>query len=292
MAPSERYLTERARSTIRNLVADGHKYRYVAGIVGVNISTVSRVVNGKSRARTPCGGRKKKTSVREERRIMISFKRFHFKPLRAIQRDDLPDYHRSLLRRRMKQFGLRQLSAIRKPILTTRQRQQRLAFALNHVDRPVTFWQSIFFADEVTFRDIRSGPNPRVICGPSFPKELTKKVISVKFPQSLMVWMAIKHNETPIFRFCPGTLNSRRFVDVIFDAFNTSTEHRRHPRIKMLQDNAPIHNSKYVSQSSLLDLLDNPTTQQLGCRHFQDTGKFARYQRYRERFCYLEIKIS
>ncbi|BHF79273.1 hypothetical protein SprV_0602239300 [Sparganum proliferum] len=85
-----------------------------------------------------------------------------------------------------------------------------------------------------------------VICGKNFPREHTISTPTFKNCRRLMVWMAMKFGERPIWRSTLETINSKVFIDIVKDAFGYKGIHRRQMDTVMLQDNAPVHRSKEV----------------------------------------------
>ncbi|BHF63499.1 hypothetical protein SprV_0200649100 [Sparganum proliferum] len=87
-----------------------------------------------------------------------------------------------------------------------------------------------------------------VICGKNFPREHTMSTPTFKNCQRLMVWIAIKFGERPVWRSTAETINSKVFIDIVKDAFGYNGIHRRRMDTVMLQDNAHVHGSKEVAK--------------------------------------------
>nr|VZI42774.1 unnamed protein product [Spirometra erinaceieuropaei] len=60
----------------------------------------------------------------------------------------------------------------------------------------------------------------------------------------MMVWMAIKFGERPVWRSTSDTINSKVFIAIVKDAFGYNDISRRRMDTVILQDNAPVHRSK------------------------------------------------
>nr|VZI33612.1 unnamed protein product [Spirometra erinaceieuropaei] len=60
----------------------------------------------------------------------------------------------------------------------------------------------------------------------------------------MMVWMAIKFGERPVWRSTSDTINSKVFIAIVKDAFGYNGISRRRMDTVILQDNAPVHRSK------------------------------------------------
>jgi hypothetical protein len=77
----------------------------------------------------------------------------------------------------------------RKPLLSDRNKERRLAFALEHVDKPMEFWRSILFTDEKKFELFNS--KRRIYCWKQKGEELRPDTIQPTVKHgggSIMMW--------------------------------------------------------------------------------------------------------
>jgi hypothetical protein len=66
------------------------------------------------------------------------------------------DVHERTIRRFLQQKGFFGGVCARKPLLREVNTQKRLAFAIEHVDKPLDFWKSVLFTDEKKFELVTS----------------------------------------------------------------------------------------------------------------------------------------
>nr|VZH95938.1 unnamed protein product [Spirometra erinaceieuropaei] len=59
----------------------------------------------------------------------------------------------------------------------------------------------------------------------------------------MMVWMAIKFGERPVWRSTIDTINNKVFIATVKDAFGYNGISRRQMDTVILHDNAPVHRS-------------------------------------------------
>jgi len=125
----------------------------IADIFNVSLRTVWLIITGKTNARETCGVIPRITSKVDDAFIRLKIKINHFKPMRSIIRDFAPNVYLGTFYNRMKYFGLEQRPAIKRPPFSVMDVQQRLEFAQLYQGRHLSVWRSIYYADEVTFRD-------------------------------------------------------------------------------------------------------------------------------------------
>lgn len=241
-----RFLLQSEREEILKGLQKGISCKNLAYIFNVTAPTIYNVRKQKFSHRTPCGGRPKSTSKQDDDHIRVILKKHCLLPLRHIQRQFLPEFSIDVLRRRMKEFGLHQAAAKVKPALTAAQKHARLAFAKENLDRPISFWRSVYFADETMIRVAPWASRPKVICGSHFPRTATPTIGRISHPKQLLCWFAIKHGEPVKWSAVEGSMNSTKFVETIKTNFERELRARTTGRVVIIQDNAPCHVSRTV----------------------------------------------
>lgn len=243
---SKQYLSEVDFQRIRKLAAEGIPRESLASIFNISKVTLWRIINDKTVPRNKIGGPKRSTSKQDDDFIRRTLKKFHYMPIEAIQREHLPMFSMNIIRKRMKEFELQRRKAMIKPYLSRKLIRERLLFAKNYIEYRSSFWKSIFFCDEVLFLDKPTKSLQTVICGKNFPREHTTPTATFKNCRRMMVWMAIKFGERPVWRSTSDTINSKVFIAIVKDAFGYNGISRRRMDTVILQDNAPVHRSKEV----------------------------------------------
>ncbi len=138
-------------------------------------------------------------------------------PLRTIQQQHLPDISLPIIYKRLKSFGFVSEKPIEKPYLNARHRHLRLQFAKEFLDRPVSFWRSIYFADESPFKN-------KWFVDLSSPNRIRKATLNSSTHPSC----------------------SYGAVNTLKEVFHIDPDHRRRSDVTILQDNAQCHISRKV----------------------------------------------
>jgi transposase len=153
----------------------------------------------------------------------------------------------------LRSMGIGRHLAYRKPPLSERAKQQRLQFALDHINWTYTEWQDIFFTDEAYFalgagnlrewvwRDRHEAGHPDVI------NTRTRRT-------SVMVWAGIHgHHKSPLFfwdRSLHGTITAATYCEYIIPLIVRERVQERRNGIELIlqQDNAPAHTAARTRQ--------------------------------------------
>lgn len=64
----------------------------------------------------------------------------------------------------LKSEGIQHMSALRRPKLTATAAAERLRFALEHANKPLSYWYKVFFSDEVSIAKSEPGRKGWVFC--------------------------------------------------------------------------------------------------------------------------------
>jgi len=125
------------------------------------------------------------------------------------------DIGASTLRRHLKKMGLVSRFAARKPLLTRRYRQLRLAFAKKYVNKGCEFWQKVLFTDETRIAVQND-------CGKLRVRRKTGERLhfvtpTVKHPPAVMLWGSFSANGVARLRFLEKgeTCNSLWYLKVL-----------------------------------------------------------------------------
>lgn len=242
--PSRRYLSIAEKDFIKYKHSCGSTMTRLAQEFKVSRRTIYNVVHNIYGERKENGGRKSRFTKQDLTRLCIVTKKYHFLPIRRIVRENIPDVPLSTYRNFLNSQGFRLRSSIKQPKLTTLQRKRRLDFAKNYQHKTLSFWQSIYYTDEVIVRDVPTKTSMKVLCSDRFPKSHCKVNYSYKNASQKMFWVAIKYDGNIIIRSCPQRMNSETFSQLICETFCNRAN--RTKNCLLLQDNAPCHVSKKV----------------------------------------------
>lgn len=96
-------------------------------------------------------GRKRKSDSRADARIIREIKKKPSITIREVKEKlDLPISDRTI-RRRIAEHGMRSHFARKRPFISVVNKKKRLAFARNHINKPIEFWKHIVWSDESKF---------------------------------------------------------------------------------------------------------------------------------------------
>src|SRR5690349_17560027 len=120
---------------------------------------------GSLASRRKNGGRKKKLTPRDLRMLEISVRRSPTKSSKSLKAELQAKgivVGESTVRRYLKNLGLVSRFAVRKPLLTTRHKKLRLAFARKYCNQPPQFWRRVLFTDETRISTRNDSTKQRV----------------------------------------------------------------------------------------------------------------------------------
>ena len=137
---------------------------------------------------------------------------------------------------------------------------KRLGFAKKHAKWTIQQWQQVIFFDESTVQQfITRKRYVRKPTGKRFDERYTTQ--TMKHPPSVMIWGEMFVNGTAGLSFLPPgtTMNGQKYVDLLKDKLELYVA--IHKCKIFMQDNAPCHRSKIVTQflkSKKIQILDWP----------------------------------
>lgn len=143
------------RISICALSRDGQSQRSIASRFGYALNTVNRIVRAyrnEGRIADAAHRRRPRSTTRQEDERIASAA-FDQPSITAAKIRGQLGLQVSLrtIRRRLHDAGLRSRIACQKPLLTSRHKEQRVAFAEAHRDWDASDWASVIFTDESTF---------------------------------------------------------------------------------------------------------------------------------------------
>lgn len=96
-------------------------------------------------------GRKRKTTTSEDRQVLLQVKKKSAVTSTEIQENLSLQVSTRTICRRLNEFGLKNSYAQRRPLISKKNKIKRLAFAREHVDKPISFWKTVLWSDESKF---------------------------------------------------------------------------------------------------------------------------------------------
>jgi len=175
-------------------------------------------------------------------------------------------YSRSTLYRILKEYGLTNWLAKKRPLLTPDVAAKRLAWCLERQHWTVEQWMKVIWSDECS---VERGTGKERAWGFRFPHEKWNKEMIQPYKKgkgvSVMVWGAFygKGEQSGLLRLGRdpdskrGGYSAASYIGVLEEELPTLFE----PGLLFMQDNAPIHTAKRVRQwfeENGIDILDWP----------------------------------
>uniref|UniRef100_A0A3Q4BIN2 Transposase Tc1-like domain-containing protein n=1 Tax=Mola mola TaxID=94237 RepID=A0A3Q4BIN2_MOLML len=144
---TSRHCSEEQRTLIKKLIGEGKTYKEVQKIIGCSAKMISNAL--KWRAKPETRGRKRKTTIKMDRRITRMAKAQPMISSRMIKDSlELP-VSTVTVRRRLWEANLFTRIPRKVPLLKKKRHvQKRLQFAKEHINWPKEKWRNILWTDE------------------------------------------------------------------------------------------------------------------------------------------------
>ena len=241
--------------------------RQIAAEVGVNQSTVSRIIarykksGSFSPTRISRCGRKSRISKKGERRL-VRDNRVNPRMTSNEHRISLQlDVSSRTVRRILVKYGRRARRPLRKQLLTPQMKKKRLAWAKRYREWTAGQWRKVLFSDETHF--IVQGQQVRYIRRAS-GEALSHQHVNqtVKHPQKVMFWGCFSAAGPGRLHVCEGMMRTEQYIKII-DSRIVPELNEKFPdgNCTLQQDKAPCHTSKKSIkhlQSKAIRLLEWP----------------------------------
>jgi len=163
----------------------------------------------------------------------------------------------STIRLFLKKNGFIRVKKSCKPLLSDKNKQKRLSFALENVNNDQEFWDNMLWTDETTVRQMHSSQNDFSIVHESLNKdERPKKMTLQAGGFSVMFWGAMSsHGFGPLVEI-EGNINAKKYVELLKSTLVPYIRRMESQGIDLwlMQDNASVHTAKLTR-----DFLDEKT---------------------------------
>ena len=216
-------ISAETRGVIIFLQNEEKSQRFIANKTGVSRKGVQGVLKrwmqtGDSRCQ-PRSGRKRKSVTRCDRtliRISLRNRKLTLKELsRELKESSGVELSAPTVRRRLLENGLRGSKARKKPLLTEKQRKHRLEWERSHVKWHVENWRKVLFGDESTFTLNNHVGNNYVRRRPEEEYRPYCISLTIKHPQSIMVWGCMAASGIGRLKLVSGMMNETNYIDVL-----------------------------------------------------------------------------
>lgn len=239
-----RHCSEEKRTLIKMLINEGKAYKEVQKMIGCSAKMISNALKWK--AKPERRGRKRKTTIRMDRRIARMVKTQPMISSRMIKDSLKLPVSTVTIRRRLCEANLSARSPRKVPLLRKRHVLKRIQFAKEHIGWPKEKWRNILWTDEskiVLFGSkgrrqfVRRPPNTE------FKPQYTLKTVK-HGGASIMIWGCFSYYGVgPIYRI-PGIMDQFGYIKILEEVMLPYAEEEMPLKWVFQQDNDPKHTSK------------------------------------------------
>lgn len=239
-----KHCTNEQRRLIKKLLKEGKTYKFIQDLLGCSAKMIANAKKWKKAIERR--GPKRKTSVLQDRDLMILIKR---KPLitstQIKQELNLP-IGTSMIRKRLIAANLRARRPRKVPRLNPRQIKTRMSFAVEHELWSASQWHNILWSDESKIILFDSSAQEMWCRRPpctEYQTKYTKK--TVKFGGGgIMIWACFSwYGVGPIHRITE-TMTADVYVTILQNVLLPFAEEEMPLKWIFMQDNDPKHTSR------------------------------------------------
>lgn len=234
-----RHCTNEKRQLIKKLRNEGKTYKEIKLLLGCSDQMIANAMKYKEKSETR--GRKRKTTVTEDRRIARFSRKDPFASSQMI-RDDLGLSVSSLtIRRRLLENKLTARSPRKVPMLTKKHVAARLQFAKTHANWPLEKWRNILWTDEtkiVLFGGTGSRQYVRRPENSAYKPQYTVKTVK-HGGAKVMAWGSFSYSGIGPIHQIIGTMDQRAYVDILSNVMLPHAEWNMPLKWVFQQDNDP-----------------------------------------------------
>lgn len=230
---------------------------YKAGVSQIDISkkynvhksTVSRVLSSGNTETIHRGGRKRKTTPKEDRKIKRIIQQFPQISSKEIKNTFKLEISAQTIRRRAVEAGLRAYKTVKKPLISKKNRLARLQFARKYLKWSLQKWKCVLFSDETKFN--LHGSDGRCFVrrpkGESLNPKYTKGTVK-HGGGNVMVWGCFSGQGVGPIHKIEGIMRGEDYKTILSDVMLPYASWEMPLAWVFQHDNDPKHTSKVVKQ--------------------------------------------
>lgn len=257
-----KHLSKEIDKKVVNLLKNGLTYREIALNLSISLGTVHNIAKKFNCARYNLkGGRPKKLSENTKRSIIRKITSGKWdnavEASKNLKNDANIDVCPQTIRNVLKSMGLRSRYKVKKPMISLKNRKERMEFAKSHKDWTLEDWHRVVWSDESKINRIAS--NGRHWCWKRQSEKLNSRTIqpTLKFGGgSVMVWGCITSKGVGQLTKINGTLDADLYCDILNDELQNTLDFYglKKSEIIFQQDNDPKHTA-IKSKKCIADLI-------------------------------------
>lgn len=252
------------RRLIRKLRYEGKTFKEISEIMNCSQNMITNALKHVNNSETR--GRKRKTSERDDRRILKLVKQDAFITSTAIKQDLQLQVTTRTIRNRLIDSNYRARAARKAPFVSESNRKRRLVFAKYHMENlkqhGAGFFRNVLWSDETKI-NLFGADSRHYVRRPrnsEFSPQYTKKTIK-HGGGCIMIWGCFSwYGVGPLFWIKP-TMTQNEYLGILDEVMLPYAEEDMPLKWKYQQDNDPKHTSKKVKQwfvEKKIDVLDWP----------------------------------
>lgn len=247
---------------LRQLIVDDHKnglsYNKIAKKYKKSKATIQTVIrkfkNHQTIENMPRTGRPRKTSLRDDNRIIKEIKKEPTLSSKNIKEMCNLDVSVSTIQRRIRAAGFYGSHMKKKPFISEKNRHRRLQFAKKYVSKPLDFWKTIIWSDETKFELKNRKKRPKV--WKRRGNQLDRKTIQTTIKHgggNIMLWGCFSYGCVGNLVLIDEKLTGTKYVDILENNLPPSVEKMGlEGSFTFQQDNDPKHTSR-VAQNYFVE---------------------------------------
>lgn len=243
-----RHCSAEERSLIKKLRGKGKTLKEIAELLDCSLNMVSNAIRKKTELETR--GRKRKTSVLTDSDIALFVKKNPFATSTSIKKHFNLPVDSSTIRRRLIENKLKASLPKKCPLLSSKNVKDRIKFAKQHIDWPITKWRNILWSDESKINLFGSDCSKKYVRRPpgkEYDPKYTLKTIK-HGGGNIKIWGCFSYQGPgPIF-LINENMTKEIYLNILKDIMLPFAEENL-PLIWLFQqDNDPKHTAKIVKE--------------------------------------------
>ncbi len=261
-----KHLNDFVKGKVIALREEGYTLKAISEKLKIPISTISDVC-GKYKSsgnilRTSGSGRKRILTALDTNKILSLIRREPKTTSKQLAKAINSKVSPRTIRRELNNFGLSGRVAVKKPLLSDKNRVLRKNFAMKNLGNDNNAWNRIIFSDECKFNLFGSDGRQYVWRKPNTALENKHLQPTVKFGGgSVMAWACFSGKGLGTLVFVDEKIDSKTYIDIISKNLTPSAKIMGLTSFVFQQDNAPAHKSKLTMEYfrvNGIDVIDWP----------------------------------
>ena len=243
-----KHCTEEKREIIKKMYSEGKTYAEIGQILNCSNKMIRNALVYTKNIETR--GRKRAMSNLLVKRLVRESKKDPFKPATVLKKELQIEACVETVRNRLRENNLKACSPRKVPLLSSKHVRNRMEFAKQHLDWPVTKWRNILWTDEskiVLYGGKGSRSYVRRPPNLEYNPRFTSKTIK-HGGSSVMVWACFSYYGVGPIYWIKTIMDQHVYVDILENVMLPYAEEKMPLLWVFQQDNDPKHTSRKARQ--------------------------------------------